>query len=911
MNTQDNQNYADNPSLDFTSKEEHFRKLLNSSSPGKNPDKLLDAALGLVDLQYEKANLAKQIVELVRANETDQALTLMDSYTGHAHSIDGEFYYWKKVVLYVRCLLELTLLKDEEKPVNRDAIEKIIYDWEVSVPRDKSLVYWEDNLSPWLIFLLAVELDKEGIHYIILYHYATEWDVHWIDQKGPYTPEQIEVLLFAIRAIIWKKDRQIAYEKLIQALAEQGELQVAEKIAAEHQINFKKILKKKKRIPDAGLSEFYSAWKNDSGLEQEQPDTTREVFGLFRLAIVLQENGSKVEAEEKLQNAFKLICRIDDRSIKNKTLKKLSRLYARLGNQERSLKVCHFIDDIRVKDETCIENCHIFALKDQIRESVSFVDVMLETPAGSITIIDREEEISRQIIRLYSMGRFEDGLYLLDFLPDERERNSTLIKTVRMLLTLEKVQDALILAEHIPGKDYRAAALTEIAYVYVKAGKSDEAEELLEQSLGVTESFDEEYDKNGALERIALGYGMLGKFEKAVHVMKIFHEETTGKRLKQGYVAQMFQLYRNMVETATEEQMNTLINLADNEAIRDRIRLYLALKIAKEGKADEAMAIWKNLIKKEMYLYENELIHELINQGKMEEIAILMSIVTLKEKKDATFSSMAKSLAKIGDTDSAFATAEKISHHYYKLTALSTLAEAYIKNDRYDLALELKPMIPPKYADDFLADLANFLASNISPEKHDQTAQEIFTLITHIKDRPDSTIKFKRIVISLTQKECFRLAEDIGLSISDINSRHEMWESRGYLRAKEKGVDDAFLLASKFGHKETTHYFKKGIIKHCFQLNSIEEVPAIIKEISHDTVAIELLLKHVAINEVFLGNPDPETLQRINRSLNIQWAIDIAEAMKTKKPKHQLPDPDDEDDGSDDYFRYLRAWAKR
>lgn len=890
---------------------EHFRKLLKSSSPAKYPDKILDAALGLVDLQYEKANLAKQIVELVRANETDQALTLMDSYTGHAYPIDGEFYYWKKVVLYVRCLLELTLLKDEDKPLNRDAIETIIYDWEVSVPRDKSLVYWEDNLSPWLIFLLAVELRKEGLNYMILYHYATEWDVQWIDQKGPYTPEQVEVLLFAIREIIWKKDRKMAYKKLIQALAEQGELQQAKNIAADYQINLKKILKKKKRIPDAGLSEFYSAWKNDSGLEQEQPDPIRKVFGLFRLAIALQENGSKVEAEEKLHNAFKLICTIKDQSIRNEALKKLSRLYARLDNAERSLAVCKYIDDIRIKDETCNENCHIFALKDQVRESVSFVDVMLETPVGSITIIDRKEEISRQIIRLYSMGRFGDGLYLLDFLPDESERNLTLLKTVKMLLTLEKVQDALTLAEHIPGKEFSAAALTEIAYVYVKAGKSDEAEELLKQSLSMTESFDEEYDKSGIMERIALGYSILGKFEKAVHVMKKFHEDNTGKRLNEGNVAQMSHLYKNMMETATEEQMNILINLADNQVVRNRIRLYLALKIAKEGKADEAMTIWKNLMKKDMELYENELIHELINQGRMEEIVNLMNIVTLKEKKDATFSSIAMSLAEKGDTDNAFATAKKIRHHYYKLTALCALAEVYIKNDQYDLALELKPMIPPKYADDFLADLATFLARNINPDKHDQTAQEIFALITQIKNKPDSTLQLKRIAISLIQRECFRLAEDVGLSISNINSRHEMWKLRGYLIAKEKGVDEAFLLASKFEHEETIHYFKKGVIKYCLQLNSFEKVPAIIKEISGDTETIELLLKHVAINELFQGNPDPETLQRMNRSLNIQWAIDIAEAMKTKKPKHLLSAPDDEDDGSDDYFRYLRAWAKR
>jgi tetratricopeptide (TPR) repeat protein len=912
MNAPGNNKNTENPSDDFTSREEQFRKLLETIPADQHPGKVLDAALGLVDLQYEKANSAKQIVELVRTGKTDQALQWMENYDGCAYPINDEFFYWKKVVLYIRCLIELTLLKEPQETINREALEKIINHWDDHVPIDKSLVYWEDNLSPWLVFLLATEMHKEGIDYTILYRYATEWDIHWINEKGPYTPEQIEVLLYALDSIKWERDKQWAYEKLINALLLQGETQLAEEIATDHQIEIKDSIRDKEdRTKDSGLSEFYSAWKNDAGLEEDQTNPLGRIFALFRLAIALKENGNIVEAEDNLQKALTLIREIKDQKLRNNTLKKLSRLHTRLGNTDKSLEICRCIDNIEIKDEACIENSHILALNGKIRESVAFIDAMLEVPAGSSTIIYREEEISSQISKLCTMGRYEDGLHLLGFLPYEKDRNFTLLKTIRMLLTPEKVKDALRLADLIPGKEFKTAALIESAYVYVREDNKAEAETLLEQSMGLTETFDKNYERGGALERIALGYGMLKNFGKAVEIMGKYHEATAEKRLSQGETALTFQLYRNMVELVNEEQVNAMINLSENENIQNRIRQYLAVKLAKEGKTDEAINVWKDLMGKEMDLSHTDIIRELIDQGRYEETLALIDTIVLKEKKDAAWCSIAEHLAQMGETEQSLATAKKIHHHYHKTTALTALAEAYIKNNQYALALELKPMIPPKYVVDYLARLTNFLAEYIQSESISQTGKNIFALIAGIPNKAAVKHKLMKTVITLAKKDSFQLAEEIGLSISNIDTRQDMWKSIGYTKVKENGVDATSVTARQFAHEETIRYFKQGIVNYCYELTSIEEALGIMKEISHDTRSIEFLLKHVAFNEVFRGNPDPDIIQRLNRSLNIQWAIDIAEKMKEKPGKPEKKEIDHEDDGSDDYFRYLRAWAKR
>jgi hypothetical protein len=40
-------------------------------------------------------------------------------------------------------------------------------------------------------------------------------------------------------------------------------------------------------------------------------------------------------------------------------------------------------------------------------------------------------------------------------------------------------------------------------------------------------------------------------------------------------------------------------------------------------------------------------------------------------------------------------------------------------------------------------------------------------------------------------------------------------------------------------------------------------------------VSMETLLRHYALHELFINNASPEKIERYNRTLNIQWAIDI------------------------------------
>ena len=80
----------------------------------KENDKQLEAALCLVDLKYEEANDAPQIVALVANNEIDLALKRIESFGGTDK--EGE---QRKFILYMLCLMELTFEETKNEKIRR------------------------------------------------------------------------------------------------------------------------------------------------------------------------------------------------------------------------------------------------------------------------------------------------------------------------------------------------------------------------------------------------------------------------------------------------------------------------------------------------------------------------------------------------------------------------------------------------------------------------------------------------------------------------------------------------------------------------------------------------------------------------------------------------------------------------
>jgi hypothetical protein len=85
-------------------------------------------------------------------------------------------------------------------------------------------------------------------------------------------------------------------------------------------------------------------------------------------------------------------------------------------------------------------------------------------------------------------------------------------------------------------------------------------------------------------------------------------------------------------------------------------------------------------------------------------------------------------------------------------------------------------------------------------------------------------------------------------------------------------------------------------------------------QLVHDSESIESLLQSYALNEVFFVAADQKKLIRLNRTLNIQWALNIAAQFPKAETKsrlstnleswlHEIADEDDREQ--------IELWAKQ
>ena len=110
--------------------------------------------------------------------------------------------------------------------------------------------------------------------------------------------------------------------------------------------------------------------------------------------------------------------------------------------------------------------------------------------------------------------------------------------------------------------------------------------------------------------------------------------------------------------------------------------------------------------------------------------------------------------------------------------------------------------------------------------------------------------------------------------------RHNCWVEIAKDISKEKACLISFELSNKFNNQEAKTYFLKGLADAIKLIGANKEL--ILKSRNYfqdDIESMEKLLQKHALHELFLANAPSEKNSRLNRTLNIQWAIDIKNSM--------------------------------
>jgi len=482
---------------------------IEKSAELKNQDTLLEAALCLVDLKYEEDNDAPRILEMIANGEIDIALLRIEAFgTNDKEGLERKF------ILYMLCLMELTLLESKDKSFRKKAIEKLLKHLDENLPIDHSILNWNDFFSSYLIFQMACEWAELGLDYLIVYKRTEFWIREWIPENGPYNNIQFEVLhTFArdnesdkIRALV-----EISTELAKQGKEEEAASTIQEALTCAVDINdelykssaLREIyieLIKQGKIGEAldcakGSSEVYEVYNNSDSLM----DISKE----------LAKQGKVEDAESVLQEALVCAMEINDESFKISALRDISIELVKQGKLNEALTCVMNLNDESDKIRALVEISTELAKQDKEEEAASTIQEALVFAMDINDESFKSSALKDISIELVKQGKLDEALTCAMNINDESDKSSVLREISIELAKKGKVVEAVSYAMDINDGSYKSSALRDISIELAKQGKVGEA-------VLLAIDINDESCKSSALVGISIELARQEKVDEAV-----------------------------------------------------------------------------------------------------------------------------------------------------------------------------------------------------------------------------------------------------------------------------------------------------------------------------------------------------------------------------------------------------------
>ena len=143
-----------------------------------NDEEVIECGLQMVDLYHQEQNDAPQIVALVAEGEIEATLKRIEAFGGN----DKEGLQ-RKFILYMLCLMELTLLESKDKPFRKELTEKLLKHFDENLVIDHSVLNWDDFFPSYLMFQIASKLIEIGSNHLIIYNRNKKF-IDWENEKN-------------------------------------------------------------------------------------------------------------------------------------------------------------------------------------------------------------------------------------------------------------------------------------------------------------------------------------------------------------------------------------------------------------------------------------------------------------------------------------------------------------------------------------------------------------------------------------------------------------------------------------------------------------------------------------------------------------------------------------------------------
>jgi len=614
-----------NRQLEISKGYEWSKRMLNQTmswAAKKNTDELIECALNKIDLHYMEQNDAPRIVELVAQNDIETALLRIESFGGN----DKEGLQ-RKFILYMLCLIELTLLDSKDKPFRRDAIEKILKHFDENMPVDYSVLNWDEFFSSYLVFIIACNLNELSFDGQILFKRTRSWDNNWIEEKSPYSDLQIKTLIKCAGYFIHEKDHISTIVQISIELLKNNQKKESESLLKQaHKIS-KKITDIKSMI--AVSNEYYlreNYQKSDVIMIEVKLIADSIKYPLIK-SDILSEISIAYARKGKADEAFKILNLINERSNRErydkvKAAKEIVISLVGLGRQKEALELLKTFDFDTIKFETLQEVLWI-----EIDNSNSpHLELIIKQ------VFDAALDISDELLKISSLAKLSTQFTYLEETEMSKKCMYEAFKVIKQItnkpgfygdtnkgykqIAIEfakqrKFEKALKNISKITDNECKILALIKVSEELYFNGKLDE-KELIKDSLIIISKIKDNNDKNKLLSDLSIGLADMGEINQSIvnvaNISDQFKKNQTIKKLCSGlilknkfnYIVKLFQEAIEIKPAQNDKsfKLNEIaFELINQGKLKDAI--YVAQEISeKDERFDALIKIYTELIKK-------------------------------------------------------------------------------------------------------------------------------------------------------------------------------------------------------------------------------------------------------------------------------------------------------------------------
>jgi hypothetical protein len=569
----------------------------------------------------------------------------------------------RKFILYMLCLMELTLLESKSKSYRIEAIQEIFQQLDKNIPSDQPKIFdWNDFFSSYLVFKLICELELLGVNYSCLFYKTTNWNLDWISEKT-ISIEQFDVLLKIKSSIKEYETQKRITREIIASIANGGEtekaLEIAEKLSHDDLVIVK------------AITSFISA-ELDKGItycSEIKDIQTRAVFVKERVLIFLSA-----------QNTLAAI------------------------QLARSLPKC------KIKSSILL-NISLLLFSEEKKE---FAEIILKES------YEAKEEDHKFIYRDYKSVKYNKFEQIRDFNSVNRINYSREINQILEMVEFNNFNFALLSAEKLIDTNLSYYAKCKIAEKMSNSRYQEQAYQIYLQVIEKLDTHLTDSELHFICKCCIEGLICLGKIQEGILLMKkysLYHLNYLFVHYLTDDIQSCFNQLLSELKTKIDvdfkeknklntefssillrkgyfEKSNEIANKITDQVIRLKILESIAEELLNKNKFDELIELVQNsLTKDDVSKWVLFIVDKLLENQQVESASSYLTKTRSKQTKSLIVEKISIELAKQGKLEESFSCIERITSHEVKQTVLAAIAFEVLKHDEFEQAIKISNSI--------------------------------------------------------------------------------------------------------------------------------------------------------------------------------------------------------------------------